>query len=115
MLICAFGLTRSTRLPESIELKLPQWAPSYWTKDRWRTEMCGLVKTGTRTTSDSWLAIMPEIMSTDPSLDRLRTDQDLGRLQFTTLLYYLQSTNPDVASLPSRRRSSCQQSSTLRE
>jgi hypothetical protein len=38
---------------------------------------------------------MPEITSTDPSLDRLSTDQDLGRLQFTTLLYYLQCTNPD--------------------
>ncbi|MHC2299244.1 glucoamylase family protein [Rhizobium mongolense] len=38
---------------------------------------------------------MPEIISTDPSLDRLPTDQDLGRLQFTTLLYYLQCTNPD--------------------
>ncbi|APO66266.1 glycoamylase family protein [Rhizobium gallicum] len=38
---------------------------------------------------------MPEIMSTDRAFDRLPTDQDLGRLQFTTLLYYLQCTNPD--------------------
>jgi len=38
---------------------------------------------------------MPEIMSTDRSLDCLPSDQDLGRLQFTTLLYYLQCTNPD--------------------
>ncbi|MGO7761992.1 glucoamylase family protein [Rhizobium ruizarguesonis] len=38
---------------------------------------------------------MPEIMSTHRSFDRLPTDQDLGRLQFTTLLYYLQCTNPD--------------------
>ncbi|AJD42430.1 hypothetical protein C9413_14430 [Rhizobium sp. SEMIA 4085] len=38
---------------------------------------------------------MPETLSTDADLDRLPTDQDLGRLQFTTLLYYLQCTNPD--------------------
>jgi len=28
-------------------------------------------------------------------LDRLPTDQDLGRLQWTTVLYYLHETNPD--------------------
>ncbi len=38
---------------------------------------------------------MPEMLSTAAELDRLPTDQDLGRLQFTTLLYYLQCTNPD--------------------
>ena len=38
---------------------------------------------------------MPETLSTDADLDRLPTDRDLGRLQFTTLLYYLHVTNPD--------------------
>ena len=38
---------------------------------------------------------MPDTVSTDPDLARLPTDQDLGRLQFTTLLYYLHVTNPD--------------------
>ncbi|UWU28836.1 hypothetical protein N2600_02370 [Rhizobium sp. WSM1274] len=38
---------------------------------------------------------MPETLSTDADLDRMPTDQDLGRLQFTTLLYYLHCTNPD--------------------
>ncbi|PSH61569.1 glucoamylase family protein [Phyllobacterium sophorae] len=38
---------------------------------------------------------MPQMPSTDADLDRLPTDQDLGRLQFTTLLYYLHCTNPD--------------------
>ncbi|MBY3384060.1 glucoamylase family protein [Rhizobium laguerreae] len=38
---------------------------------------------------------MPETLSTDADLDHVPTDQDLGRLQFTTLLYYLHCTNPD--------------------
>jgi hypothetical protein len=38
---------------------------------------------------------MPEMPSTDPDLSRSPTDEDLSRLQFTTLLYYLQVTNPD--------------------
>jgi hypothetical protein len=38
---------------------------------------------------------MPEMPSTDPDFDRLPTGQGLDRLQFTTLLYYLQCTNPD--------------------
>ena len=38
---------------------------------------------------------MIELPSTDVDLDRLPTDSDLGRLQFTTLLYYLHCTNPD--------------------
>ena len=38
---------------------------------------------------------MIELPSTDVDLDRLPTDDDLGRLQFTTLLYYLHCTNPD--------------------
>ncbi|MFA1621392.1 hypothetical protein ACDY96_00850, partial [Rhizobium mongolense] len=38
---------------------------------------------------------MPVTLSTDADLDRIPTDQDLARLQFTTLLYYLQCTNPD--------------------
>lgn len=41
------------------------------------------------------LPIMSEQLSTDPELNRMPTDEDLGRLQFTTLLYYLQCTNPD--------------------
>jgi hypothetical protein len=41
------------------------------------------------------LAIMIELPSTDVDLDRLPTDGDLGRLQLTTLLYYLHCTNPD--------------------
>ncbi len=35
------------------------------------------------------------MMSTDADLDRLPTDDDLARLQFNTLLYYLHCTNPD--------------------
>ncbi|MCA1491790.1 glucoamylase family protein [Sinorhizobium alkalisoli] len=38
---------------------------------------------------------MTELLSTDPELNRMPTDQDLARLQFTTLLYYLHCTNPD--------------------
>ena len=38
---------------------------------------------------------VPAIRSPDSHLDGLPTDWDLGRLQFTTLLYYLQVTNPD--------------------
>lgn len=35
------------------------------------------------------------MLSTDRDLERMLTEQDLGRLQFTTLLYYLHCTNPD--------------------
>ena len=38
---------------------------------------------------------MAEMPSTDADLDRLPTDQDFGRLQLTTLFYYLHETNPD--------------------
>lgn len=38
---------------------------------------------------------MTEILATDPELNRLPTDEDLARLQFTTLLYYLHCTNPE--------------------
>ncbi|MBB3148689.1 hypothetical protein FHS21_005137 [Phyllobacterium trifolii] len=38
---------------------------------------------------------MIELPSTDVDLDRLPMVSDLGRLQFTTLLYYLHCTNPD--------------------
>ena len=38
---------------------------------------------------------MPDTLSTDAELDRLPTDEDLARLQFSTLLYYLHETNPD--------------------
>ncbi|MBS3647314.1 hypothetical protein KEU06_01580 [Pseudaminobacter sp. 19-2017] len=38
---------------------------------------------------------MRELPSTDPDLDGLPTNQDLGRLQLTTLLYYLHCTNPE--------------------
>lgn len=38
---------------------------------------------------------MENPLSTDPELNRMPTDQDLARLQFTTLLYYLHCTNPD--------------------
>ncbi len=38
---------------------------------------------------------MTQMLSTDPDLDRLPTEEDLRRLQFTTILYYLQCTNPD--------------------
>ena len=31
----------------------------------------------------------------DDHLDRTPTDQELGRLQWTTVLYYLHETNPD--------------------
>src|SRR5436305_10093287 len=36
-----------------------------------------------------------EPLTTDDDLHRLPTDQDLGRLQWTTVLYYLHETNPD--------------------
>src|SRR3954464_7334897 len=32
---------------------------------------------------------------TDDDLDRTPTEQDFGRLQWTTVLYYLHETNPD--------------------
>src|SRR5271154_7573271 len=38
---------------------------------------------------------MSEMLSTDPDLSRAPTDEDLARLQFTTLLYYLHCSNPD--------------------
>lgn len=38
---------------------------------------------------------MREMQSTHAKIDRLPTDEDWGRLQFTTLLYYLHDTNPD--------------------
>ncbi|MEX2745123.1 hypothetical protein AB3480_28155, partial [Rhizobium mongolense] len=38
---------------------------------------------------------MSHTISTDPDPDRSSTAQDMARLQFTTLLYYLQCTNPD--------------------
>ena len=38
---------------------------------------------------------MPDTLSTEAELDRLPTDEDLARLQFSTLLYYLHVTNPD--------------------
>ncbi|SOC45663.1 hypothetical protein SAMN05892877_11748 [Rhizobium subbaraonis] len=38
---------------------------------------------------------MSNLLSTDPELKRMPTEQDLGRLQFTTILYYLHCTNPD--------------------
>ncbi|KOF17141.1 hypothetical protein AC244_18155 [Ensifer adhaerens] len=38
---------------------------------------------------------MSKLLSTDPELKRMPTEQDLARLQFTTLLYYLHCTNPD--------------------
>jgi hypothetical protein len=38
---------------------------------------------------------MPDMPTTDDDVNRLPTDQDLGRLQFTTLLYYLHESNPD--------------------
>ncbi|MER9757853.1 hypothetical protein NKJ46_31470 [Mesorhizobium sp. M0166] len=38
---------------------------------------------------------MSQMLSTAPELLRMPTDQDLARLQFTTLLYYLHGTNPD--------------------
>jgi hypothetical protein len=38
---------------------------------------------------------MPDTLITDAELNRLPTNEDWGRLQFTTLLYYLQVTNPD--------------------
>ncbi|THK36372.1 hypothetical protein EHS39_19545 [Ensifer sp. MPMI2T] len=38
---------------------------------------------------------MSRMLSIAPKLERMPTDQDLGRLQFTSLLYYLQCTNPD--------------------
>lgn len=41
------------------------------------------------------LARMSKLLSTDPELKRMPTEQDLARLQFTTLLYYLHCTNPD--------------------
>ncbi|PLT95197.1 glucoamylase family protein [Sinorhizobium medicae] len=38
---------------------------------------------------------MSQMLSIARKLTRMPTDQDLGRLQFTTLLYYLHCTNPD--------------------
>ncbi|PTM94184.1 glucoamylase family protein [Mycoplana dimorpha] len=38
---------------------------------------------------------MTELLSTDPELKRMPTDLDFARLQFTTVLYYLNCTNPD--------------------
>ncbi|KAA0697816.1 hypothetical protein DTW90_16840 [Neorhizobium sp. P12A] len=38
---------------------------------------------------------MTQRLSTNSDLDRMPTEEDLGRLQFTTILYYLQCTNPD--------------------
>src|SRR5947209_8779252 len=38
---------------------------------------------------------MPDMPTTDDDLHRLPTEEDWGRLQFTTLLYYLHETNPD--------------------
>src|SRR5579864_6008671 len=38
---------------------------------------------------------MPNMPTTDDDLNRLPTNEDLGRLQFTTLLYDLHETNPD--------------------
>lgn len=38
---------------------------------------------------------MTQMLSTDPDLDRLPTEEDIRRLQFTSILYYLQCTNPD--------------------
>lgn len=38
---------------------------------------------------------MPQLLSTDPDLNHPLTDEDFGRLQFTTILYYLQCSNPD--------------------
>src|SRR5262249_12497388 len=38
---------------------------------------------------------MVDMLKTDADLNRLPTNEELGRLQFTTLLYYLHETNPD--------------------
>src|SRR3954469_19064663 len=38
---------------------------------------------------------MGEPGPTGNDLDRLPTDEELGRLQWTTILYYLHETNPD--------------------
>jgi hypothetical protein len=38
---------------------------------------------------------MPDLPLTDDDLHRVPTDEDLARLQFTTLLYYLHESNPD--------------------
>src|SRR5271165_6182526 len=38
---------------------------------------------------------MAEPPSTEEDLDQPATNEDLGRLQWTTLLYYLHETNPD--------------------
>lgn len=38
---------------------------------------------------------MSRMLSIAPKLERMPTDQDFGRLQFTTILYYLHCTNPD--------------------
>jgi hypothetical protein len=38
---------------------------------------------------------MREMQKTHTKVDRLPTEEDWGRLQFTTLLYYLHETNPD--------------------
>src|SRR5207253_11424578 len=36
-----------------------------------------------------------DLLTVDADVERLPTPEDLGRLQFTTLLYYLHETNPD--------------------
>jgi hypothetical protein len=38
---------------------------------------------------------MPEALSTDADLHRTPTVEDVRRLQFSTVLYYLHETNPD--------------------
>ena len=38
---------------------------------------------------------MPDMPTTDDDLNRLPTEEDFRRLQFTTLLYYLHESNPD--------------------
>lgn len=38
---------------------------------------------------------MPDMPITGDDLSRPPSNEDLGRLQFTTLLYYLHETNPD--------------------
>src|SRR5215475_9865408 len=38
---------------------------------------------------------MPDMPTTDEDLNRPPTNEALGRLQLTTILYYLHETNPD--------------------
>ena len=59
------------------------------------------------TLSDSAPTSMPETPSIGVHLDRLPTDADLGRLQFTTLLYYLQATNPDNGLVRDKTEPTC--------